>query len=323
MKKSLIALCSALMVLAGCTDKNAFDITLTLPEEFRGQEVVLHSLTADDTLATALMNDTVVVLKGKVEQPTLAAISVGGIPVNILVAEPGSIVVNEDGITGTVSNDQYNDFQNEAMAEESDGLQLANDFVLANPTNPYSYALISEMGFMFTPEAIDAYLAANPDKADDSMLKGVQQIVKVRDATSTGQNYIDFSGKLPNGKEVKLSSYITKAKYTIVDFWAPWCGPCCREIPGLQKLYEQYKDQGLEVVGAEVWRREGHDPEAKAKELGVTYPIMYDVASTVTEEYGIYGIPCIMVIDKEGKIVSRDVTGQALAAFIASLFPAE
>lgn len=323
MKRSLLAFGAAAIVLAGCSNKSNFDMTVTLPtSEFKGQTLVLHSLMNDDTLATATIGDSTVTLSGKVDKPVLAALSANGLPLGTLVVEKGSIKWNEDSITGTPCNDEFNQLQKQLMAGNGDDAEkIANDFVKKYPANPYSYALVADLGGMFTEETLNAFIKTNPDLAQDPAVKAAMTYVKTRAATSGGSSYIDFSGENTNGQKVSLSSLMTGAKYTIVDFWAPWCGPCCREIPNLEKIYKVFKNKGLQIVGAEVWRKEGAPAASeKAKELGVTYPIIYNVGKDVTEQYGIYGIPTIIIIDDKGKIVGRDLMGDDLAKFVAGLF---
>lgn len=320
MKRTLLALGGALAMLVGCTDKNAYTLTANVPNEFSGQTVVLFSPENGDTLGTAVVSDTIVTFKGSAETPRLVMLTCQGIPMSApFVVESGTITLTDDGATGTPSNDDFMALQEMALADDTDGIALASKFVSEHPSNPYNYWLLRQFGYMFSPEAISEYISANPNKANDPMLNSLLSAATNRTKTSKGGNYIDFEGKDADGNEQSLASYVMQSKYTILDFWAPWCGPCCREIPTLEKLYEKYKGQGLTVVGAEVWRRNGSDPYAEVKELGVTYPILYDVDQRVTDEYGVLAIPAILVIDKEGTIVARDIMGEELTACVDSI----
>ena len=126
----------------------------------------------------------------------------------------------------------------------------------------------------------------------------------------------------PLKKEVKFSDYVGKGTYVLVDFWSPWCGPCRREIPNIQKVYEQYKGKGLEVLSIAVWERkpQSHTIETAA-ELGMDWHHINNAQSVPTDIYGIGGIPHLMLIGPDGTILKRGFHGlegieAAVAEFI-------
>ena len=137
--------------------------------------------------------------------------------------------------------------------------------------------------------------------------------------TQPGQKYIDFTLEQPDGKKASLSEYLAKDSYTIIDFWASWCGPCRAEIPNLIALYDKYHAKGLQVVGIDVWEREEGAGEAAVKDMKIPYPVMYNGTQETTDLYGIQYIPMIMIIGPDGQIVAQDIRGEALAAKIADL----
>jgi len=107
-----------------------------------------------------------------------------------------------------------------------------------------------------------------------------------------------------NGNNVKLSDYI--GDYVVVlDFWATSCSPCLALMPHMQELYEEYKDDGLRVIGiSEDLPRNVSSVKAKARELGVTYTIVLDQNAAALQAYqgGDAGIPFIVVIGYDGQI---------------------
>jgi cytochrome c biogenesis protein CcmG/thiol:disulfide interchange protein DsbE len=100
------------------------------------------------------------------------------------------------------------------------------------------------------------------------------------------------------GRPISLAAL--RGKIVILDFWATWCGPCRASLPALQHLYEQYRGRGLEIVGA-TWNEKG-DPEAFAKEVGISYP--HVKGDAIASAYGVdhSGIPTMFVIDREGRV---------------------
>ena len=117
----------------------------------------------------------------------------------------------------------------------------------------------------------------------------------------------------PLKQEVKFSDYVGKGTYVLVDFWSPWCGPCRREIPNIQQVYEQYKDKGLQVLSLAVWERkpQSHTIETAA-ELGMDWLHINNCGQIPTDIYGVEGIPHIILFAPDGTILKRNLRGEAM-----------
>jgi cytochrome c biogenesis protein CcmG/thiol:disulfide interchange protein DsbE len=108
-----------------------------------------------------------------------------------------------------------------------------------------------------------------------------------------------------NGEEVKLSDY--SGKLIFVNFWATWCPPCRAEIPGFIKMYDQYKDQGLVILGIST-DRDGKEVVKKFVDKNkVNYPILLYNMEVIRAYGGITGIPTTFIVNQMGEIVNKFV----------------
>ena len=146
-------------------------------------------------------------------------------------------------------------------------------------------------------------------RAEESITKMVARLRRV-EATQAGAQFVDFEGVDDANKAVRLSDYVGKGHYVLVDFWASWCGPCRREIGHLKKVRDAYTDKGLVILGTVVWD-EMEDHLKAMKELEITWPQIFN-KTEATELYGIAGIPQIILFDPAGKIVARDLRGEEI-----------
>jgi len=114
-----------------------------------------------------------------------------------------------------------------------------------------------------------------------------------------------------NGKSVTLSDY--KGKVVLLDFWATWCPPCRKEIPGLIALYDTYKSRGLVILGVSMDDSKS-DIRKFEKKLGMNYPILLGYGREDLEPaFGQLPLPTAFVISREGKICFKHdgMTGKA------------
>lgn len=131
-------------------------------------------------------------------------------------------------------------------------------------------------------------------------------------APTVGQPAADFALKrFDTGEEMKLSDFKGK-KPVFLNFFATWCGPCKSETPGFVKVYEEYKDKGVEFVSVDTGER--GDANAKVaefvKKYGVQWPILMDGPETgAAGKYQVRGIPTNLLIDKDGTIKFYQVGG--------------
>jgi len=117
-----------------------------------------------------------------------------------------------------------------------------------------------------------------------------------------------------NDQEVKLSQWVGKGNYVLVDFWASWCGPCRREMPYVISVYEQYQAKGFDVVGVSLDQKKEAWINA-IQQMGMRWQQMSDLKGwkcAAVDAYGVTSIPSNILVDPTGKIVAMDLRGKKL-----------
>jgi thiol-disulfide isomerase/thioredoxin len=139
-------------------------------------------------------------------------------------------------------------------------------------------------------------------------------------AGTVGSRLPDFSVKDLQGLEI--SSADLHGKVVLIDFWATWCQPCEKEMPGYQKLVDRYVSRGFAVVGLKLdVMRDEVDPVLFAKKIGVHYPLAVASNDLKQKFGGIEGLPTTMLYDRQGILREKVIGFEYTDTFEAELKP--
>jgi peroxiredoxin len=138
---------------------------------------------------------------------------------------------------------------------------------------------------------------------------------------SVGALAPDFTQNDPDGKPVSLASF--RGKYVLLDFWASWCGPCRAENPTVVKVYNAYKEKNFTVLGVSLDQADGREKWLKAiSDDQLAWTQVSDLAfwkNAVAQQYAVNAIPQNYLLDPQGKIIAKNLRGEALEAKLKEL----
>lgn len=133
-----------------------------------------------------------------------------------------------------------------------------------------------------------------------------------------GSRFPTFETKDLRGRQISSGQF--RGKVVLVDFWATWCGPCKKEMPGYQKLLDKYGASGLAVLGLKFdTMADTEDPLLFAKQIGVRYPLAVATDDLKKKFGGIMGLPTTMLYDRSGVLRKKVIGFEYTSVFEAAI----
>ncbi len=344
MKKYLTLASIALMAI-GCTPSTKFSVEGKLSEAIAGDSVKLvaygnPSKVFATGVADALGNYR---LEGEVETPDVAALVFDGNLVGKLYVEPGVITgervsdsyyfggtplnnINREIVaTIQIMTDKYDELsQAGADVTALDSLVEAHHLFVTQTINENLDNMVGVNEFLYgefyelsPKEILERIAEFSPEMQSTTKLIEAKATAEKMLRIAVGEEYIDIKLKNTKGEDVMLSSLITPGSYTLIDFWATWCGPCMGEMPHLQEAYAEYHAKGFEIYGVSLDRSSA--AWAKYADTLPWVNVINGEGDSAADDYSIRSIPSNFLVDGDGKIIATNLRGEALAEKLAEV----
>lgn len=193
-------------------------------------------------------------------------------------------------------------------AAKADERAFLKDFIARNSDNAAGVAAFGETVGKFSKAEIEQLMETlSPKMKVSPMGKEVLAKADIIKSTATGAHFADVELVDPQGAKHRLSEYLGKGNYTLLEFWASWCGPCRGSIPHLKQVYGLYHPQGFDIVSVSMDDNLNNWKKALAEEnMAWTQLACSDGFGNVAKTYNFNGIPYCVLIGPDGEVLETN-----------------
>ena len=321
MKRIIYFIVASALALSACTARQyQIDGIFTADD---GTPVWLINQESKDTLAETAVRDGQFHFEGKVQEPFYAYVGNGRQRLH-LILEPGKATadIDERIASGMPLTDTYTAFHRRFYGfgrdQKEEKAALADSLVSAHPNDLVGALALEDLSYVDPERFLSIYERSGARVKEFYLVQSAYDAIQVQQRTAPGQPFTDYlvPGGNPDGTDVRLSDYVGRGQFILLDHWASWCGPCKAEMPYIRKTWEAFHGERFQVVSIAVSDKREATEEA-LRQLDRPWNQILDAQRIPLELYGVKAIPHLILFGPDGTILRRGLRGDEIYAAVA------